>query len=518
MASFKKKSVLNLTVSIFYKLATIVLGILIPRLFITSYGSELNGLQSSISQIFAYLALLEAGVGAATQQSLYAPLGEKNHSKVNAYLSATSGYYNKIGVIYFVILVSLGLLYSLIVPVASMAWWLVFIYVIVSGLVGGINYFYLAKIKLLIAANGDSYVDSSLLTITYLLTSIAKIALIYAGANIIWIQVSLTAVNLLVTFVYYVIAKKKYPWLSFREKPDYECIKQKNSVLIHKISGLIFQNVDVLLLTFMCNLEIVSIYTMYKLVINMITVFVASFGDSVEFIFGNKMNSSDPGHEGYKRIIDTFNVYYSALSFALYTVTYIMILPFMKLYTNGMDIDYVIEILPWLYIAIEVLTVGREAMMRTISVAGHFQKTQWRAVAEAIINLVASVVAIIVCKHFFGDVGGLYGALIGTVIAMLYRTIDMNVYANIKILNRAPTKTFLVMITNIALFIVVAFFFKPIVPEINSYLEFILHGLWISVVIVVGFVLIQSIVNPKEFKSALSMIFRKNKKSTDKET
>ena len=102
MASFKKKSALNLSISIVYKLATIVLGILIPRLFITSYGSELNGLQSSISQIFAYLALLEAGVGAATQQSLYAPLGEKNHAKINAYLSATSKYYNKIGVIYFV--------------------------------------------------------------------------------------------------------------------------------------------------------------------------------------------------------------------------------------------------------------------------------------------------------------------------------------------------------------------------------------------------------------------------------
>ena len=515
MASFKKKSVLNLSVSIIYKLSTIVLGILIPRLFITSYGSELNGLQSSVSQIFSYLALLEAGVGAATHQSLYSPIGEKNYNKVNSYLSATSSYYNKIGVVYFAVLVSLGFIYSLLVPVAAMHWWLVFVYIVVSGFVGGINYFYLAKVKLLISANGDSFIDSSLLTITYLLTSIAKIALIYAGANIIWIQVSLASVNLLVTFIYYLIAKKKYPWLSFREKPDYECIKQKNSVLVHKISGLIFQNVDVILLTFMCSLEIVSIYTMYKLVINMITTFVASFGDSVEFIFGNKMNTADPGHEGYKRIIDTFNVYYSALSFALYTVTYIMILPFMKLYTAGMDIDYVIELLPWLYIAIEVLTVGREAMMRTISVAGHFQKTQWRAVAETAINLVASVVAIVICKHFFGDVGGLYGALIGTIVAMLYRTVDMNIYANVKILNRLPIKTFAVMLTNAAMFLVVALLLKPVIPDINSYFDFIIHGIWITAVVVVGFVLIQSLVNPKEFKTALSMIFRKKQKEKD---
>ena len=188
----------------------------------------------------------------------------------------------------------------------------------------------------------------------------------------------------------------------------------------------------------------------------------------------------------------------------------------MKLYTNGMDIDYVIELLPWLYIAIEILTVGREAMIRTISVAGHFQKTQWRAVAEAIINLTASVVAILICKHFFGDVGGLYGALIGTIAAMLYRTIDINIYANVKILNRTPFKTFLVMLTNVALFLVVAFALKPVVPEINGYFEFVLHGMWITVVVVVGFLLIQSLVNFKEFKTALSIILKK-KKSADKE-
>lgn len=507
-----KKSLVNMVTSYAYKVVTMFLGILIPKLFITGYGSEINGLQSSVTQIFSYIALLEAGIGASVIQSMYAPVSSGDTKKINSYLSATTKYYNKIGFIYFGILTAVSIVYSLIIRVDQMPWHMVLLYILITGTMGGANYFYLAKLKLLISATGDSYIDNVMLTATYVLTSVLKIVLIHFGIHIVILQVGTLAISVLVTLAYLIVAKRKYPWLSFKEKPDFSCTKQKGSVMIHRISSLIFQNVDILLLTFFCDLTTVSIYTMYKLIINMINTVVATLGDSMNFVFGQKMNTKDPGHTEYKKLIDTYNVFYSALSMGLFTVTYLLILPFMRLYTRGMDADYIIEVLPWLYIAIEVLTVGRESMMRTIEVAGHFKKTQWRAVWETVINLVASIVGILVFKHFFGNVGGLYGALAGTVAAMLYRTIDMNIYANKHILNRSAFKSFYVMCTNAAVFVFVALVFKRFVPSIDSYLEFFLHAIWITAIVVLLFVAIQSALNVKELKHALKFVKAKLKR------
>ena len=241
----------------------------------------------------------------------------------------------------------------------------------------------------------------------------------------------------------------------------------------------------------------------------MVTTIIASLGDSINFIFGREMNNGDEKHENYKKIIDVFNLFYSAIAFGFYVVTYLLILPFMRLYTAGLDINYVLPLLPWLYISIEILTVGREAMMRTINVAGHFRQTQWRAIIEAAINLTSSIIAIAVCKYFWGEVGGLYGALIGTIVAMLYRTIDMNIYANRKILKRGCWKSFKVMLTNAALFILVVFLIRPIIPEIGNYFQFFLNGVWVTILVLMIFIPVQCLLNFQEVKLVFEYLKQK---------
>ena len=64
--SRKSGSIKNFLWGIIGTLATSLVAILIPRLFIVNYGSEVNGFLSSIRQIYVYLALLEGGVGRAS--------------------------------------------------------------------------------------------------------------------------------------------------------------------------------------------------------------------------------------------------------------------------------------------------------------------------------------------------------------------------------------------------------------------------------------------------------------------
>ena len=53
------------------QLIAIILGLIVPRFFIMSYGSDVNGLLSTITQIFTYMALLEAGIGPIIKNALF---------------------------------------------------------------------------------------------------------------------------------------------------------------------------------------------------------------------------------------------------------------------------------------------------------------------------------------------------------------------------------------------------------------------------------------------------------------
>ena len=60
----KTKLLLNTSTSFIYQLTVIACGFILPKLFLTYYGSEVNGLVSSITQFLGFIALCECGVGA----------------------------------------------------------------------------------------------------------------------------------------------------------------------------------------------------------------------------------------------------------------------------------------------------------------------------------------------------------------------------------------------------------------------------------------------------------------------
>lgn len=68
--------------------------------------------------------------------------------------------------------------------------------------------------------------------------------------------------------------------------PDYTAISQRKSVMIHQISGLIFQNTDVLILTVVCGLKTVSVYSMYVMLFGMIGTAISTVNSGVSVCNG----------------------------------------------------------------------------------------------------------------------------------------------------------------------------------------------------------------------------------------
>lgn len=494
--SNQRNSMRNLWWGIIGNIITSLVAILIPRFFIVNYGSEVNGLLSSIRQIYVYLALLEAGVGGASEIALYGPIGRKDHQATNEILAATHYYYRKIGVIYAACVVVLSFVYPLLLN-TTIPYQVCCLVILLQGSGSVISYLVQGKYNMLLRVDNRNYVTTNLGTITTVLTDVCRIGLLMMGKSIVVVQATYLVFNLIkMLFISWYI-RRNYPWIDLNVKPNFQAISQRSAVLVHQVSSLVFSHTDVLVLTFVCGLKTVSIYSMYASIYGMVSNLITITSNSVQSVLGQTFHND---RKKYIELQDAFETYYLTLVFALFTIASIFILPFMKLYTAGADINYIDWKLPVLFGAYQLMSYGRVSSNNIIGFAGKFKETQWRAWLETGINLVVSFV----CVFQFG----IYGVLIGTIVALLYRANDIIIFANKVVLNRSPWPTYRRWLIDLVVFSVLVFLFVSIPMRVDTYFGLILNAMWVSVVIMAAFLGVSSLTEPSSRKVALRYLSR----------
>lgn len=490
-----KKSFLNIFSGLFSQFITICLGIMIPRLVLVNLGSEANGLLNSVNQVLVYAGLLEAGVGLATTQALYGPLARAAKDEINGIMSATNLFYKKTGFYYFLLVLIIAIIYPIIIS-STLSHTVVFLVVILSGLPNAVNYYFQGKYKLLLNADGKSYVVTNITLVIYVLTSICKILLLVFGFDVVELQLMYLFFNIVQMIIYRTYIKKNYKWLNVESVPNFNSISQRNYVLIHQISGLIFSNTDIICLSIFCGLKVVSVYSMYVLLFGMIGTLIQNINSGIMFVLGQTFNTD------IKKFIpmhDAFELYNMSLTFSLFCIANICILPFMKLYTEGVtDINYLDPLLPYLFIATYLLENGRTSSMKVINYAGHFEQTKYHALIEAIINITVSVVFVNIC--------GIYGVILGTIAALVFRSNVMIIYASKKLLNRSPWITYKRWLLNTFLFIILTIIFKNMNMNMNSYINIIISAIICSLIIIPTFLTVNSICERNTFNYIFTKI------------
>lgn len=451
------KGIKNVIYSIVGQVITLAIGIAIPRLVIVSYGSEINGLMSSISTIITYLALLEAGVGTAAVQAMYKPIAQNDNNKINSILSAVNLFYKKTGMVYFLLILVIAIVYPFGIR-SSLSYWFMFAMIIVNGIPGVINFYFQRKYRTFLETVGDNYILINLGTITSVVTSILKIVMLQLGISILVVQAIYCCSSLVQMIYVYYYTKKNYSWIDLSVKPDHEALKQKNAALIHQICGLVTGSTDVVVLSLFCDLHAVSIYTVYNMIFNIVCTSVQSVNSGLQYMLGRAFCN---GKDYYKKIINAYETFYITLATSLMFVCYICIVPFLKLYTAGADIDYIGNSLPLLFMLVKVMDALRNASLNTISVSGNFNTTQKHAIVETILNVIISVLSVF---KF-----GLSGALCGTLVAYIYRTFVAVRYANITILKDSCSHSIRIFLVNGVLLCIMCFVGRYIVFDASNY-------------------------------------------------
>ena len=185
-----KKSTLmirNIFVSIISKVALLAFGFIVPRIIITAYGSDMNGLLGTVTQIFSYMALLQAGIGQATLNMLYKPIANGDKEEVSLIMSSSRAYFRKATLIYICFFVCLSIFFPFIVN-TSLDYKTVFFIVFFEGASEIISYMYIQCRNELLYAEGKSYISVSVDTILKIATYFFKIVLAVQGINIVIIQ------------------------------------------------------------------------------------------------------------------------------------------------------------------------------------------------------------------------------------------------------------------------------------------------------------------------------------------
>lgn len=421
----KKKLILNTIVGLLYQIVTIICGFILPRYFLSYYGSDVNGLVSSISQFLGFITLAECGVGAVVQTALYKPLAKKDENEVSKIIVSAERFFRKIAYVLILYVLILTLIYPFFVNESFDIWYTISLILIIS-LSSFSQYFFSISYKLLLNADQLGFVPVIAQTVAILLNLIVSILLIRIGFGIHIVKLCSVLIYMSVPFVLIIYVKKHYK-IDKKIKFVGEPIKQKWNGMAQHVASVVLSNTDSAVLTIFSSLSNVSIYNVYSLVTNGLNNLISSTTSGMQSLVGN-MIAKEEGDKLNK----TFNIYewviHTVVTF-IYVCAGILIVPFISVYTRGItDANYIVPSFAIILTLAQAVYCLRIPYNIVVLAAGHYKQTQTSFFIEAGINVFLSIILV-----FFL---GLVGVAIGTLVAMLYRTIYLAFYLRKNILNR----------------------------------------------------------------------------------
>lgn len=425
-----KKAKLNIVISFFCQIINLICGLIVPRLLIGAFGSTAFGATTSIANFLSYITLLEGGIGGVARAALYKPLADKNKLEISQIIYEIRHLFRVIGYVFSLYVLVLACIYKDIAHFEMYTWLQSFLLVLVISLTTFGQYFIGMAYQVLLQAAQQTYVTQFINILTTVLNTLMIVVLIYVDCSLIMVKFLSSCVFLLRPLLMWWYVKRKFNLPPVQKAPKGQTyLKQKWSGLGQHLAFFLFNNTDVAVLTLMKTLASVSVYAVYHNVTEQMRNIVNSFATGMEALFGDMLAKKEK-----KQLFKTFNYYDNFVSFVsvtMFSVTAVMIIPFVRVYTRGItDTNYID---PWfgLMLVLAALIACLRVPYHSITIAaGRFKETQWAAYGEAIINIVMSVA--MVSRY------GLIGVAIGTVSATLFRFIYYVFYLQKHILYRSP--------------------------------------------------------------------------------
>ena len=422
----RKKLLWNTLTVLINQIVTVLCAFILPRAILHTYGSEVNGLVSSLTQFLSVISFMDLGIGAVVQASLYKPLSDRDNQKISMIMSSANKFFVKIACGILVYVVSLIVIYPRIVKQSFDCVYTATL--ILSMCISYFSqYFFGLRYQLLLTADQKGYIVYIINSALLIANNVVGVCLIYNGAKIQIVKLATSLILLIKPLILELYIKEHYA-IDRKIQYDKEPIQQKWNGVAQHIATVILTSTDTIVLTFLSTLSNVSIYNVYHLVTNGINGLIVALTSGYLSMFGNMISRGEG--DVLRKSFDSFETLFHFIVTYVYGCVLVLIIPFVQVYTKGVtDVNYCQPVFAFIITVANAFYCYRLPYNTLVKAAGHFKQTQTSAIIEAGLNIVISIA--FVFKF------GLVGVAVGTLIAMVYKTIYLVWYLKGEIIKRS---------------------------------------------------------------------------------
>ncbi len=403
-----KKTVLNLITDVIPLLIISVLGIFKFKLFIEYLGQETMGLYNLFNNIMIYVSLVDGGLSSAVLYSLYKPNSEGNSNKLSELLSGALNVFSKIGMIVFGIAFVVSFFIIFLIKDCSFNYWYIVLTFLLFSLSNVVIYFFVPY-KELLDVKEKKYIYNIISQSGQIILSILEIVMLVTGFKFEYILIMHSLVKLITNVIVAIVSKKMFPSINFHNKnKDFSFKKYLNSLIFHKINGLIGSNIDTVIISSFLGLSYVAIYSTYSYIITMLKNIFGKFSSSMTAIIGNNLA------HGKEKVYDTYIEFNSMLFYIATIICTPLILSingFINIFYEGkIETSILIAISFSLILFMYIIKLNTVTF---VNAGGLYKETKHCAIADTVINLILSLTLV----HFIGISGVLFATAFSVFIS-----------------------------------------------------------------------------------------------------
>lgn len=492
----------NFVTGFLHELIVIVFGLLVPRITLSYFGSAYNGLLNSVTQFLAFSVVLRSGLGVVTNAALFKPIAEGDKDAVSGIMVATDRFMRKVGWLLAAIIVGFALLYPLLV-LDEFDYFFSLSLILIIGAASWVENMFSIKYKILLQADQKYYVVTVVTIVAYVLSNLFAIALMVLGFGIHIVRVGMLLGLMTTPFMLKIYVDRHYD-IDWRHEENKVAIKSRWDAFAQQIATVANNNVSTILMTFLFPLREISVYTVYHMVVKNINQLITTSFVGFRSTFGDMYARGEMEHLR-KRFHDVEWLIFAGGA-VLYSITGILLTPFVLVYTSGItDAEYNRVWFGLLMTASCYVYITRLPYQLIAEAVGKFKETRNSALFEIILNIIVSLI----CVPFMG----LNGIVVGTLVGGAVRTANLIWVCNRRILGISlwpVIKNYIVYFGASAA--VVIFVSEVIGIHCTSFGSWVLQAIPVAVAVSLAVVLVGLIFNRKQFVSIAKYLLKRRVK------
>lgn len=404
-----KRTIKNSVIALCSYLFLLVIGIGTRKAFLSVFPIEYLGYEGLFSSIFTLLSIAELGASGMFNYMLYAALASNDENELSVIMGMYRTLYRIVGCIVFSIGCILFFFLDYIITENVTDWRYVRIIYIIQLSTTLVSYF-LAYRRAIFVANQESYEVVKVDTIYGMFGAVARLLIVLLLRNYILYLVVPLVVNIFSNIHIYIKCKNKYSNIfgynaSIKDFEERGAIKQLKSLLLSKISTVLYTSADNIIISRMIGIGTVGLYSNYTQIYNFgvsaIWKLVGPFNEST----GNLINTESEQNSNY------FFKAYDFLGYITGTIGWsVIVCCFQKVIAFIYGDRFLLPIAAVVALGADFYVRLRGAAYNSFQNAiGHYEIIKWYGLIGAMLNISLSIM--------LGIKYGLAGILAATVIA-----------------------------------------------------------------------------------------------------